>query len=493
MQKRALLACLLAACLLLSSCSLIVKDPEVDAATPVLTVNGTVFTKGQVNEAVEDYVAEYAAYYRSYYGGNIDTSNPDLIKSARDLVIGDMKKNEVIAQHMKEFEAGQPELALTETDEAEVQDTWRTYSEFIQNYYLSGSELEGDELQAEIDRQTAEMLGTDLEGLRAQKLESLRTNRFKDFVTQSVAVTDEEVQAEFDTRVANAKTSYESDLSAYGKSVNGGSAIYYRPAGYREVKWILVELGEIDDKLLSGLDSRISAQNSAINTLTGNLTTAGVENVDELVNQVTVTLSTDEILNREDGSVSALTVVSSETAFGEGVEESVAADAKSLAEARALKAAYEAKRAEVETAAYAAVEPKAQELYTALKDGGDWDTLSAEYNGDPNMSPAEGETASTYAVCEGYTGTTPASETVAAVMALTEAGSVTEPVRTKDGFVVAQYVGDVAEGTVDLAGVSEAIRSELLSTKKDTFYDNQVQQWVDAAQVTLADLKVLDD
>ena len=53
MRKVKILALLLALCLLLSSCSLIVKDMEVDRATEVIRVNDTVITKGEYQEELK--------------------------------------------------------------------------------------------------------------------------------------------------------------------------------------------------------------------------------------------------------------------------------------------------------------------------------------------------------------------------------------------------------------------------------------------------------
>ena len=63
MKKKALLAILLVATLLLSSCSLIQKDEAVDAATVILKLGEKEITKSEVQDATQNVLAEYYQYY----------------------------------------------------------------------------------------------------------------------------------------------------------------------------------------------------------------------------------------------------------------------------------------------------------------------------------------------------------------------------------------------------------------------------------------------
>ena len=63
MKKKALLAVLLVMTLLLSSCSLIVKDKEVDAKTVILKMGDKEITKAEVQEATQN---ELASLYQTY-------------------------------------------------------------------------------------------------------------------------------------------------------------------------------------------------------------------------------------------------------------------------------------------------------------------------------------------------------------------------------------------------------------------------------------------
>ena len=58
MNKKMLLALLLAMVMALTGCALIEKDPEVDAARIALTIDDVTYTKGELQAIVDQYYAE---------------------------------------------------------------------------------------------------------------------------------------------------------------------------------------------------------------------------------------------------------------------------------------------------------------------------------------------------------------------------------------------------------------------------------------------------
>ena len=75
MRKRVILVLMLILALLAaSSCSLIIKDEEVDKQTPIIEVAGQTFTKAEVNEQVEA-VMDYEEYMYSMYGISYDRTD----------------------------------------------------------------------------------------------------------------------------------------------------------------------------------------------------------------------------------------------------------------------------------------------------------------------------------------------------------------------------------------------------------------------------------
>ena len=80
MQKKALLALLLGLTLILSGCTLIQKDPEVDAATEIVRMGDSVVTKGEFQKEVDDEL-NYMAYMYSMYGYAYDATSAENVKA----------------------------------------------------------------------------------------------------------------------------------------------------------------------------------------------------------------------------------------------------------------------------------------------------------------------------------------------------------------------------------------------------------------------------
>ena len=102
MRKKALLAVLMAAVLLLSGCTLIVKDQAVDNATEIIRMGDRVVTKKEVKEQV-DSVLQYNEYMYSMMGQSYDVTDPQVIASAQEEAIDDLKKDLTLTAKAKEL------------------------------------------------------------------------------------------------------------------------------------------------------------------------------------------------------------------------------------------------------------------------------------------------------------------------------------------------------------------------------------------------------
>ncbi|MBR6029487.1 MAG: SurA N-terminal domain-containing protein [Clostridia bacterium] len=605
MNKKSLLALLLSCMLLLSSCSLIVKDPVVDAATEIIKVGDKVFTKAEVNQSVDAYLQQLQNYYTQNYGYSIDITSESTLEQARDEVINTLVEDTVVAQKAAELGVDQ----LTEEEESELNEQWTSYYSLIRSVFFpseeepESTEPENEEAAEETQAaegeaaETAEEAPETAEGENAEPAEeapaatekpvdeatdaqirayiynyfgvteqSMRTEKvnekLKAEVVKAVTVSDEEVQTRFDELVAEAKTTYESDLSEYGSAVNGSKTIYYRPAGYRMVKQILLQFNSEDQEIIDQISSKMTNENSTVTSLTSTL--SGVENLDELLSQVsvnvgelvidrgaaadaaeTVTDAVEEVAENAAEAVgdaaetvadaveevaenaadavtevaenaaeaveevaeeaaetvaetveqAGITVRDLSVAVSDSLSEELDADTREnirlLAAARARLEVYENALTEATEAAYAHLDVEAAEVMDKIAAGEDWDTLVAQYNDDPGMTAGRATAETGYAVCEGFEDFD-ASFTQAA-MALQNIGDVSEPTRgSSNGYYIIKYVADVEEGPVDLATVSEGIHSELLTTKQDEYYTQQVAQWVEDAHAVI-DRKSLKD
>lgn len=439
MQKKALLALLLVLTMILSGCSLIVKDEAVDAARVVIRVGDDTYTKAQVQAQIQNQVNYMTALY-SRYGLSFDSTNADVMSSLTDNVLNSLVERSVLLAKAKELGLDQ----LT------------------------------DEEKTKIEENTA----SQLDSLRKSVTESLLITKAEDYAVKDVTVTEDEIVADFNSKVEAAKTSYESDLSAYGKAVLNGTTVYYRPAGYRNVKQILIKYSDEDSALVSNiqtaLDNVITEQNNAANVMAK----LGVANMDELANQVTVTLKP-----ATETPTATVEVESSVSAFEEGLDETVAATAVTIAEAKAKRAFLEQQLADAKAKALANITPEADEVLAALAEGQDWDTLAEAHNDDPGMKAGAANAATGYPVCEGFTQFDAAF--VEGAMALQNVGDYSDKIEGSYGYYIIQYTSDVVEGAVDMETVHDTISSSLLSSKQSTVRDEVVAQWVKDANATI--------
>ena len=204
----------------------------------------------------------------------------------------------------------------------------------------------------------------------------------------------------------------------------------------------------------------------------------GVANMDELANQVTVTLKP-----ATETPTATVEVESSVSAFEEGLDETVAATAVTIAEAKAKRAFLEQQLAGAKAKALANITPEADEVLAALAEGQDWDTLAEAHNDDPGMKAGAVNAATGYPVCEGFTQFDAAF--VEGAMALQNVGDYSDKIEGSYGYYIIQYTSDVVEGAVDMETVHDTISSSLLSSKQSTVRDEVVAQWVKDANATI--------
>ena len=432
MQKKALLAMMLVLTLILSGCTLVQKDPAVDAAQEVLRLGDAVVTKGEVQEQIQSY-HNYMSTLYSYYGMSYSANSEEAVQDARNEVL-DYYKSELVAQ-AKIRELGLDQL--TEEEEAQLQEDAEDSFQSSLEYQIEDNAEYADLSDEEKTARATEALaaqGVTVEAAKDSARESLLESKLRDYVIKDVTVTDDEVETEYNSRVDQAKTTYEGKAGTWASAANNGtSTLYYTPAGVRFVKQILIKFTDEDQAKIDDANGQISAAQA--------------------------------ILDDEEAS-----------------EEDKAAAQTNLDAAKATLS-------EAQEAAFANLDPAADEIIQQLNDGADWDALMAEKNQDPGMQ--SGITAERgYAVSADMTGFD--SAFVEAAMALEKIGDVSPKTRgTSYGYYIIRYVGDAAEGPIALEEVKEDIRSGLLSDKQDDTYSETLKGWIDEADFKV-DTGVLD-
>ncbi len=462
MQKKAILALMLALTLLLSGCTLVAKDAAVDAAQVIIRSGDVQITKAELQSDIQEQMRTMSYYY-SLYGYSFDASDPEILADIQNSVIQSREEDFVIRQQVEANGLDQ----LTEEEESEIKESAQSSYDAILSSYKntvsSESEEEMDDealTAAALERMSG--LGITLENYQESERDTLLRNKLRDFVVKDVTVSEDEVKQEYNSRVESAKTTYETDASAYCAAVNNGTTIYYVPEGVRRVKQILIKFHEEDQTAINEANSRIDDANSAVST--ANATIASLQE----------TLDTEGISEE----------MKAET------QSSLEAAQNDLANATGELEAAQAALKEATDAAFANLDEETDALLAELENGADWDTLMAEKNQDPGMQ--SGVTAEKgYAISKDMTSFD--SAFVEAGMALEKPGDISGKVRGETyGYYIIRYVGDETPGEIGLDTVRETVEDSVLSTKKDETYDTTLQQWIKDANFQV-DMEALNN
>ena len=457
MRKKALLAMLLALTLLLSGCALIVKDEAVDNATEIIRMGDQVITKDKVKAEVQNQL-DSMAYYYSLYGSSFDATSAENIAAAQEEAVNALKED--LALTAKAAELGLDQLTAEEEEKAKTsaQESYDSALDYVKTNMLQDSGLEGEELdKAAADKLTE--LGVSLDAYIESAKKTAIDDKLREYVIKDVAVTDEEIKTEYDSRVEKDKETYGENAGSWASAANNGTTLYYTPAGVRRVKQILTKFKDedqtaIDDakKAQTDANTAVTAANAKVSAAQETLDTEGI---------------TEEIQTQAEADLKA--------ANEELEKANTDLDAANKAVEDATNKAFENIAAD------------ADEILKQLKDGADWQTLMDEKNQDPGMKSNE----KGYAVATGMTGFD--SAFVDAAMALAKPGDVSDKIKGSSyGYYIIRYEGDETEGAVSLDDVKETISSALLSTKQNEAYNAAKEQWVEEAGIKV-DMNALKD
>ena len=462
MRKKALLAAMMALVLLLSSCALVVKDEAVDNATEIIRMGDQVITKDKVKEQVE--LALYnASYNYSLYGYSYDTTDPDNIAAAQESAVNALKKD--LALTAKATELGLDKLTDEELEEVKktAQENYDSDLSYIKNFMLENTEgKEDEELTKEAEARMTE-LGYNIETYTESATKAKVDEKLKDYAIKDVAVTDEEIQADYDSKVEADKTTYGEDAASWATAANNKTTLYYTPAGVRRVKQILTKFKDEDQSAIDEAKQKLTDANTA--------RTSASTKVDAANETLALEGDTDEIKEAKEQAQKDLSAAQ---------EELEAAD-------KAIMEANEAVTAATDKA-FENLDADVDAILASLdEEGADWQKIMDEKNQDPGMTGNE----KGYAVATGMNNFD--SAFVEAAMALAKPGDHSGKVKGSSyGYYIIRYEGDETEGPVALDDVKETISSALLKTKQDEAYNAAVEQWVEEAGITV-DMNALKD
>ncbi|MDD3410958.1 MAG: peptidylprolyl isomerase [Eubacteriales bacterium] len=441
MRKRVFLAVLMVAAIALTtSCGLIEKNEEVDQQTVIIDVAGKQFTKAEVQQAVASTLS-YQSYLYSMYGMNFDATSADTISAAQDNAISTLVQSAVLEKKEAEYGVDQFTDEELATLQQTVDSNYQTYMDSVKTNYFADTELTGDELDKAIEAKMTELGYSTKDDMLTSEKSSSAYDKLKAEIVKDVAVTDDEIQTEYDSKLAAAQASYASNLSQYGTDAQNGTTIYYRPAGYRYVKNLLRTLSEEDSKAISDLNTQITDKQSQLDTANTSLAALPED----------AATDTEEQAKDREALTASVTTLTAELA-----------DLQSQLDSKT-------------EAAYAALQPTIDEILAKIAAGEDFDKLIEEYGQDTGTANHPDG----YLVCAGDTAyVAPFTE---AAMALEKIGDVSPATRSTYGVHILKYVSDVTEGAVALDEVKDALSASLLTTKQDSLFNTTLEQWVTEA------------
>ena len=236
--------------------TLLAQDEIKDNASVILEMGDRKITKSEVKAEVQNQL-DSTAYLSSMYGQSYDPTDPAAIAQAQNDAIDSLKKDMALTAKAKELGLDE----LTDEEKAAVQeDAQKAYDEavdYVKKYMVEGAdEMDEEALAKAADEKMAE-LGVSLDSYVESETKEKIDDKLREYAIKDVAVTDDEIQADYDSKVEADKETYAEKAGSYATAVNNGTTVYYAPAGVRRVKQILTKFKEDDQKVIDDANTAL--------------------------------------------------------------------------------------------------------------------------------------------------------------------------------------------------------------------------------------------
>ena len=424
-------------------------DSDLDLAAAVAEIGDETITLGDVKETFDSYVEYFSAY-----GYNL-SSDPETLAMLLDDVVNSLVEAKLIAAKAKEMGYDK----FDELQQAELDERIETELSELDAYYRSQAESEAEsDATIDVDARTMELILEEAaynlnndnatyedytEFLSKNVTDAYMQELLQNDQLKDVALTDEQIQAEYDSLVEEQMTYYAESPEAYkydeeSYEMTGDAPVAFAPGGYSRILHIFCAYeGELPE--------------------------------DYEANEADM-----ELIKEEYGALAFAAALDASNADAAKMQELVA-------QYKELQAANE----ELYEAYVSAAREKANGIYGELQNGADFATLVKEKSSPDDYSDYPAFAEKGILIAKEYACDNDWSDIVKEQFGKLSIGQYSEAFADEDGYHIIFYLADEPAGTVELAGIEEGIRAYLLEDIRSEEWTALVDEWMNDGTVTL--------
>lgn len=247
MRKSIRILAVLLSLLLLCGCGKKETKVTVPVDEVIVTVNGQQIRQSEYSPYRTEYMIQYANM-------GMDMTDKEAVAYVEDLALSAciqdvLVDQDAIAQGCHEIDEENARW-LIEAGTAAYEQALLDAGEYLRQTL---------ELDAETDMTQAALayaaeLGVTPESYIQVYRDQFLTSLYYGWLLKDCPITDADIQAEYDARVAADKALYENDAAAFETALVSGEEVWYQPEGYRSVLQILLPAkGETDEEKLASV------------------------------------------------------------------------------------------------------------------------------------------------------------------------------------------------------------------------------------------------
>lgn len=209
-----------------------------------------------------DYNAIESAYLYQYQAAGLDVSDPTVYAYVQDLALTYAIEQLLVVQDMKaqgcyDFDAEIESWCVTEGTAAYEQ-ALADVGEMMRDTL----DLSEEEDMTEYALSYAEALNVTVDTYIEEFRTQYAMTQYQEWLIRDNPITDEQVQAAYDARVADSQTRFAGDIAAFEQAVYSGEEVWYMPEGYRAIQWMMLATdaaGETDADKLATQQDKVAA------------------------------------------------------------------------------------------------------------------------------------------------------------------------------------------------------------------------------------------